>query len=248
MNILFELEITHTGTQKTIFFGVPETAHELEQMFRLRYDVYSARGYIRPEQFSDRQEKDSYDEAGKCDYVVASLDEKIIGAVRLIYDEELPTEKECFSFSEPAAMREIPRNQRAELGRLIVVPPSDEYLPRNIIMLCLIKVLVDIGITKNILGGYAFIKKSLEMKLETLRMPIHRIHPYQQVYPAGGMLSGYFSQKQNPAIPMYFLTEEFRAYTDRLMNKRLMFKRIGATRLALRRNIYNVFLRFLHII
>lgn len=248
MKTIYELQLKVNNEDKIINFGIPDNPDEIEKMHRLRFDSYSYRGYIDPKLFPDGIEKDEHDKDGKCIYFIAKLNDKILGTVRLIKDYYLPTEKECFKFNEPEEMKKIPREQRAELGRLVIIPPDKNvYLPRNLIMLFLINTLVSWGMENRILGGYAFIKEKLRIKLEKLKMPIHLIKNYTQIYPKDGILYGYFSQENDKVIPIFYLTEEFKNYIDKIVNKSLMFKKERG-KFILRENLYNKFLKFLKII
>lgn len=247
MKTIYELQLKVNNEDKIINFGIPDNPDEIEKMHRLRFNSYSYRGYIDPKLFPDGIEKDEYDKNEKCIHFIAKLNDKILGTVRLIKDEYLPTEKECFKFGEPEEMKKIPRNQRAELGRLVIIPPDKDrniYLPRNLIMLFLINTLVTWGIENNILAGYAFIKEKLKIKLNKLKAPIHLIKDYTQIYPEDGIIYGYFSQEDDKAIPIYFITQEFKDFIDK---KSYMFKKEGH-KFILRENLYNKFLRLLKII
>ncbi len=249
MKVIKELQLKVGGEDKVIFFGMPDSKEEIGEMHQLRYKVYSSRNYIDRKLFLDGFEKDEYDEKQKCAYFIAKIDGKIIGTVRLIQDDFLPTEKECFQFEEPDQIKQIPRSQRAELGRLIVVPYGNNvYLPRNLVTMFLINSLLLYGLENKILGGYAFIKNNLRIKLEKLKMPIHLISGFVQVYPRDGMLAGYFGDSANKVVPMYFIVEEFEKYTDKIIENSLMFKKAGGRRYILRDNLYNKFLKLLKII
>jgi len=249
MKVIKELQLKVEGKNKVIYFGIPDNDSEMTEMYKLRYNVYASRGYIDVKKFPEKIERDEYDNEGKCDYFIAKIDERIIGTVRLIRDYFLPTEKECFNFSEPKNLKEIPREKRAELGRLIVVPYGDKlYLPRNLVTLFLLSCLLEFCLENDVLGGYAFIKDKLKNKLEKLKMPIHLISDFTQKYPQNGLLAGYFSDKSNPVVPMYFIVTEFKKYIDKTVNNSLMFKILTPSEYLLRENLYNKFLKFLKII
>ena len=116
-----------------VSFGTPQTEEELNKMYRLRYYVYSKRGYINKEEYPEKVEKDEYDN-GNAIYVVAQINDRILGTVRLIVDKFLPTEKDCFDFMEPEKLKPIKRTERAELGRLIVERLADDkFFPRHVV-------------------------------------------------------------------------------------------------------------------
>lgn len=249
MKVMYELSVKDNKQNKTIYFGVPDSDQELQDMYQLRYAVYSSRGYIDSSLFPAQQEKDEYDLSGKCSYFIAKVDNQIIGTVRLIKDRFLPTEKECFSFEEPLDIKKIPREDRAEIGRLIVSRNNNnKYLPRNIVMLFLIKCLTDFGISHKIDGGYAFIKEKLDSKLKKLKIPVHEIKNYKQIYQQGGILYNYFCQEDDKVIPIYFITKEIGKYIDEVLDNSHMFKKIEDRKYVLRGTLYNGFLKMLGII
>lgn len=192
------------GKLKAVEFGQPDLPEEMEAMFRFRHDEYLKRGYISPGFYPDGRDFDELDAAGKCAYFFARVDGRIIGTVRLIMDEYLPTEKECFKFVEPPAIQKIPRSQRAELGRLIAAKYSPTvFLPRHLVMLGMFLNVYDYCRKKRIRGGYSFIKDSLKKKLEKLWLPVGIIRDNRQIY-QGEVLKNYFSDPQNPVWPIYY--------------------------------------------
>ena len=154
MKLKRELQVVVGGKTKIIRFGEADTKEDLDKIFKLRYDSYSSKGYIDPTRFPNGLETDDYDTRKDCRYFLAELDGKAISTVRLIFDEILPTEK-YFTFSEPQEIKKIPRKNRSELGRLIVIPPDREkgiFLPRNLVMLFMFDMVIDFGINNGILG------------------------------------------------------------------------------------------------
>ena len=247
MKILNELSLKFRRNDKTIFFGLADEDDELNQMFKLRYEVYNNLKYLNPE-LNLTSDKDFYDAENKCHYFIAKIDGKIIGTARLIQDDFLPAEKTCFKFPEPFEIKKIPRSQRAEIGRLIVVfLDKGSYLPRNLVTLFLIKSLLDFSGSQNILGGYSFITSNLYNKLSKLRVPFYLIEKYVQIYPREGILYPYFNQKSNPIIPIYFLCKDISQYIDGIINREKMFIKISEKKFILRVNIYNKFLKILGI-
>ncbi len=250
MDIHRSLKICSKNICKTILFGETTTDAELQDIYRLRYSVYSRRGYIDNDKYKDGIEKDEYDEKGLCRYFIAKIDGVLIGAIRIIINDPLPTEQ-SFSFDEPTELKIVPRSQRAELGRFIIIPPdkgNGVYLPRGLVMLFLLDTLSSYGLKNNLLGGYAFVKKSLEHKMRRLRLPFGEIATYNQIYPKDGVLSKYFTQKNDPVIPIYFLTKDFSDYSEKRIRSSFMFKKTGDNDYVLRHNLYTIFLKLLKII
>ena len=251
MEVVTRLNVGKRFGSKTILFGYPTTQTEFDEMFRLRYDVYSRRGYIEPSRFPDKQEKDEFDKDNRTRYFIAQIEGgRIIGTVRLIIKDQLPTE-EYFLFKEPAKISEVPRSKRGELGRFIIIPPDKakgEYLPRNLVMLFITDLLADYGIAHDIAGGYVFIKSSLNEKFKKLRAPFHVVTPYKQHYPENGVLLPYFTQPDDPVMPAYFLTKECKKFANRLLRASLMFKIERTGDFMLKSNLYTSFLRMIHVI
>jgi len=243
MKILKEIQVKLNNVNKVICFGMPTTPDELEEMFRLRYEEYLREGYIEKELFPSMKEQDQYDKENKCSYFIAVIDNKIIGTARLIRDYYLPTEKECFSFSEPEIIKAIPREKRAEIGRLIFKKYNiiSEFLPRHLIMLGIIEGITDFAFKENLIGGYSFIKKSLEVKFKKLGFPFHYIKPFTQIY-SQEHLKGYFNDKKDPAIPIYYLRDEVKKYLDGIFNNRKILKKLRGREFVL---LSNNILKFL---
>lgn len=245
MNVLYELKI---DSKKLVRFGIPTTPQELDAMFRLRFDVYSQKKYFNEAVAVAPLDKDEYDLENKCQYIIATMNEKIVGTVRIIKDNFLPIEKDCFSFQQPSEMERIPRSQRVELGRLVVVPyASNDYFPRNIIMLFLLQSALKISIENNILGGYAFVTKKLLDKLIKLKFPFFRIEGYKTIYSKNGLLTPYFYDHE-PIIPIYFTIFSVQEYLNRIVNGGTLFVKESNTTFMLKSNPYIAFLRLLNII
>lgn len=137
MRILKEIQLKLNNKDKIIFFGIPDNQQEMDEMHKLRYKVYSERNYIDKNCFKDEKEKDEYDE-NKSYHFIAKIDDRIIGTARLITDHYLPTEKDCFKFNEPKKLKKVPRENRAEISRLIVDKYDNDkniYIFR-VILLC----------------------------------------------------------------------------------------------------------------
>ncbi|MFA5048192.1 MAG: hypothetical protein WC516_04185 [Patescibacteria group bacterium] len=202
------------GSIKKIEFGQPTGAAELSSMYKFRHDSYLRHGYISAGYFHDGLDRDVYDSTGRCVYFVAKVDKKIIGSVRLIVSDPLPTEKDCFDFVEPATIEAMPRDQRAEVSRLIVEKlDSDVYFPRHLVMLGLISCLVDYAESHELLGGYGFIKDKLKNKLAKIKIPIGIITQFQQKY-SKGLLHDYFNDPQDPVWPIYYSSRLLRDYLN----------------------------------
>lgn len=234
------------GTQQCITIGHPDSKDEYDAMFSLRFRVYSAKGYIDPQRFPEGIEQDEYDDKRSV-YFIAKFHEEIVGTVRLIRSEFLPTEQDCFHFEEPAALRSISRLQRGEISRLIVVPYKDTlYFPRNILMLLLFNALMFFGNENVLLGGYSFATSSLVEKLKKLKFPFHPIERFETVWNKGHVLRKYF--EKNKIIPFYFLTSEVQDYIQQKLLKTRVLHTQGEHSFVLSDTLYTRFLKHLDII
>lgn len=224
MRILKEIHLKTKSDGNIIYFGTADNEQELQEIFKQRYEVYSKMGYISKDLFPDGIEKDEYDERKKCDYFVAEFNNQIIGSARLIKDYYLPTEKDCFKFKEPPRIKEIPRDKRGEISRLIVTRPQNESLPPYLIILGIFDSILKVAFEQDKRGGYSFIKESLRKKLEKIRIPFHIIKPYIQIYSKKHLFS-YFNNSVDTVTPIYYLRDEAREYLDRIFYNKRIFKK-----------------------
>lgn len=251
MNVIETLYVPDgKGNERAIEVGIPENGAELEDAFRLRFLVYSSRGYIDGTKYREELEHDHIDGDPGTIHIIARTGGRTIGYVRLIRSTPLPTER-YFTFKEPEEMTRITTSERAELGRLIIIPPDAEggdYLPRGVLLLLLIRVLLRLAEKNGLRGGYAFIKHSLRVKLARLRLPFREIVPFAMRIPEDDPLYGYFTSPTDPVIPIFFTVEQFAAAHERLFRNLGLFESRGVNTLALKNNLYTRFLRKLRII
>jgi len=206
------------GSKREVSIGIPDSDKEKNGMFRFRYESYLRHGYISSDTFRDGLDRDKYDLENKCIYFIAKVDNRIIGTVRLIVDDPLPTEKDCFSFLEPREMKKVDRSKRAELSRLIVEDYLPEkHFPRHFIMLGLLFCVTEYSKKHGLQAGYGFIKDKLKKKLERIRIPIHFIKKFKQIYNSE-VLHGYFNDKSNPVWPIFYFADEVFIYLSIIMN------------------------------
>lgn len=98
----------------------PEVSAQLREIFKLRYEIYCLEfHYLAPEAFKNGLETDEYD-ACSTHFSAFSLDNTLIGSVRLVQpepDQIYPFEQHCSVFK-----RELmpPRAQAGEVSRLVV--------------------------------------------------------------------------------------------------------------------------------
>lgn len=67
---------------------IARALNELEEIYKLRYQIYSQVGYIKKEDYPDEKETDKWDKFSEHFYVWSANEKKIVGAIRLIFDSE----------------------------------------------------------------------------------------------------------------------------------------------------------------
>lgn len=199
-----------------LLVGIPTKSSEKERMFEIRRTEYLKRGYTSPH-YLGGSDIDKFDNNG-CEYFIVKHGDEIIGTVRLIREKFLPTETECFSFVESQDIKKVPRDQRAEISRLIV-SCADKNIPMHTIMIVLLNGITKFGGVSDIGGGYAFIKKSLHRIFQKQQLPIHAITPYKLIY-SEKLLRGYFENQIDKAVPIYFLRSEIEQFFENFFWKR----------------------------
>ena len=70
---------------------------------------------------------DKHDKNGKSTYFIASINNEVVGAARVIRENITPMEAEYFDFERPKVLNELPREKIVEIGRIISRPHSLEY-------------------------------------------------------------------------------------------------------------------------
>lgn len=244
MKISKKIEVKLTNKEKkVIVFGQPETDEEFKQMFKLRNDVYVKKGYIDADYYSDGLDYDEYDKSGKCVYFIAKIDDKLIGAVRLIQDDILPIKKYCFDFQTPQKIERIYNKKLAEVSRLIIIPyDKNIYLPRHIIFWGLLDCVIKYFIDQKIEGGYAFIKAKVNKKFNKINLPLYPIKKYNQKYNQK-LLRKYFNDSNDPVIPSYYLTDNMHEYCEFIFSN--FFTELSHNQYALKTNRFKQNINYL---
>ena len=100
---------------------------ELEEIYKLRYQIYSQVGYIKKEDYPDGKETDKWDKFSEHFYVYSKSEKKTVGAMRFVPDSEkgFPIE-ELYDIS---FLRKKYKNV-VEVSRRITLPnrPKANYL------------------------------------------------------------------------------------------------------------------------
>ncbi len=250
MKVYRSLKLGFFHKRLTILFGECDSLKEKEEVFNLRFRVYSQKKYINPDNYKNMLEVDEYDEDSSTRYfmvrIIGNGFDKIIGCARLIFSDILPTEKD-FSFTTPNDLISIPKNKMFEIGRFIIIPPDRKksfFLPRGLVRLLLFDSIAQFAIENSYLAGYAFIKKSLDNKLSKTKIPISYIKEYKQTYPRDGVLFNYFNQPDDPVIPVYFFVDKLYSFTHDILNNKFLFKKYDDNTFFFRYNLIVIFLNF----
>ncbi len=97
-------------------FRLANSFFDLEQVFRLRYQVVVEKGWAKPENFPEDTERDAYDE--RAVHILALDDGNLVGTSRLVFPQpgsRLPTEAAFGLVFEP-------KEGLADIGRVCVAP------------------------------------------------------------------------------------------------------------------------------
>lgn len=97
-------------------FRRARTDEERRAAFRLRHEVYSQEGFIRPEEFPSGEFQDAFDTVS-VQILVSDPAGALVGTTRLVLPSELGFPTECFFDFEPP---DVPREQLGEYGRLAI--------------------------------------------------------------------------------------------------------------------------------
>lgn len=205
-----------------VFFGMPENNDEISEMSNLRYEVYKSKGYLSEH---DKNDLDEYDNMAT--YFIAKWRGVVIGSLRLIKNNPLPTVKDCFNFNEPIVISQLNPESLREISRLVVSKKNvRKDVPRHIVMLGLFQAVIKYCLENNISGGYGFIKNKLKNKFDKINFPINYIDEFEQKYTSDGVLDKYFSDPNDSVWPIYYLTSEVKEYLDKVFNNKLFFRKI----------------------
>lgn len=216
---------------------------DLNEIFKIRARVYSKRGYFKEKKELDQ---DEYDQDKNTVYFCAKYKDKVIGALRIIKRDILPTEQ-YFEFIEPEEISRFQRDERCEISRLVVERQEESFIPRNLIMLFMLFRLIKYADKHGLKCGYSFIKESLFDKLSKIHFPFHSIEKYSQRYPDDGVLYNYFNDPADRVSPIFFFTRESFEFIERLL-KRKIFTHTEEGTYFLENNLYTKFLKSLKII
>lgn len=219
-----EIVLPKKFQNKKIVFGIPDNKKELDKMFNIRTQVYiHEKKYIT----GKNVDIDIHDINKTCTYLIAMVEDKVVGTIRIIEEEILPIQKDYFYFETPKELRNFKNNQIVEIGRIISRPYKvlGYFLPRGLIMLGLFFAGTLYGKANNKMAGYGAIKLYAYKKFKKLHIPIKLIKNYTLKYNPQNSLDplNNFFKKDDPVIPVYFLVEDLIEYFDFMFNKSGLF-------------------------
>ena len=140
MKINYTLQIKN----RTITFGILDTEAERIASYKQRCSVYSKYGYITKDMCHNDLDKDEYDDES---IHIGAYDDtgRLLASIRLINTETLPIQK-SYTFTSESNYHVLPHDSDIEFSRLVVerVRGEDDYIPRNVLMIFMGKILLTI--------------------------------------------------------------------------------------------------------
>lgn len=184
-----------------VSFGVPTTNDEFQAMYALRYKVYHEElgyGQVGP----NETDKDQFDRQGEALYLIATIEGVIVGCLRIVTTQVLPTER-FYEFHKP-----FPKTQKGDWGRLISRPHwfGFEDLPRGVISTGLLLASLALSEEKGIIHGYGTMKKRAYKKIHSRGFPVKVLTPKRLIGMKGingDPLQNFFSPT-DPVVPLTF--------------------------------------------
>jgi len=246
MITLNELDLGSKKYTSNIFFGLAETKEEIEQVYNLRYSVYSKKEYIFSEKYPNKKETDEYDLNNQSIYFIARYNNEIFACIRLIRSNPLPTQV-IYTFNEPLELINTPTQYKVELGRFIITKPNNLnlFFPRGIVLIFLFLTIMQYCKQNHYVGGYAFIKQSLEKKMSKLKIPFYKIIYHTKNINRQDVLYKYFTQKEDPVMPVFFLETQFSKYINKIIGNNFIILRKRDGLYKLRYIVYNILMKLL---
>ena len=219
MEILSTIEVG----EHVIDFGVATTEEERDEIMRQRFRIYKTEGYYKAgiEKDEDEYDRDATFFMGRL-HDKASGKSLIVGSVRLISGKETPgflfSAQKAHEFELPAAVKEIPIIERAELGRLVAERPQGIFMGRLSISLGLLHAAIEYSYRKNLRCGVSTIKHRLLGALEAADIHFHEIPFTRIIYPPDGIIADYYYTHSDPSVPVYYLRDEVAPAVKRAVN------------------------------
>lgn len=223
MELIKKIVLDHRGERVELLAGIPAQGRQLAGARDLIRREYVRRGYIPADLASF---EDEYDDIST--YFVTYVNQELLAAARVIDSPMLPTENIYYQLDEPEPIKRCSRERLREVSRLTALKrPGENPLPRHLTSTTMISTLIDYGFAKGLCGGISTIKLDFLRLFEQLKLFVfHEIPGAQLIYPRDEVLSGFFYDSVNPAVPIYYLHDESKAIFDGLFHN---MARIGRT-------------------
>ena len=239
MKKMMHIEIGKGLNKYTINFGMPDSKDELQKMYKLRYEAYSAKGHILPN--SGNIDIDNYDKEKKCYYFIAVVDDVIVGSTRIILGNKLPTLDEYFNLDLPKEIKKIPREKIVEIGRLVSFHKGLKIkLPRHIVLMSLFYIMIKFSKRKNLLVAVGTLKDYVKMKLARINFPMYSIKSNGLEYNPKEMndpLINFFNEETGRVWPIYIFIAEAESYLNSIYQNKKIFKRIDNNHIILKSSV-----------
>jgi N-acyl-L-homoserine lactone synthetase len=197
MKILFTLQ----DKKRIIHFGIPLSNQEYKDMFQLRYRVYYEEMRY-GETGLNITDKDQFDMDGEVLYLIAKIEEIVVGCLRIVTNSQLPIER-FYRFKKA-----FPTSNKGDWGRLISRPHWFGYtdLSRGLISTGLLLTSILLSDQKNIKYGYGVMKQRAFKKIKSRGFPVQVMHPTETIGIAGidqDPLQNFFSI-DDTVVPLSF--------------------------------------------
>ncbi len=248
INMVQKRKLTIPPTKKgikdtTIVFKILTNSADIIGMHKQRYRIYAKYGYLDLAQYNSEYDSDTFDKDNQSTYIGAFVDGYLLASIRVVLSDPLPIEK-FFKFAKPD---KIKNKNSIELSRLVIErTKAHKNIPRNIVMLFLADMTLDVARELNAQVGYAYLKEKLINKMRLLRMPVTSIDDFTCVYPKSSPMAPYFhDQKDDMPVPSFFMIDEIDEYLDSVLRNKKMFNIIDEKQqeYELKNSLYNKFLK-----
>lgn len=190
----------------TISFGLPSTYEEYQQMMELRHQVYYEE--LNYSLQNKKTDKDYFDEKGVAHYVIAKIEDTVVGTVRVIIDQAPPMVK-FYTIKDRNIVSRLHKEPVADIGRLISRAYQRGFtdVPRGIVSFGLLLALTEVIEQKGIKLGCGSIKPYVYKKLKHMGIPIMKINKHKYALnPNHGIpgenMGNFFQNKSQAPYPI----------------------------------------------
>lgn len=212
-----QMIITDKGTEHLFRIGQPENDEEKIKMYEYRYSIYLKYKLI--ENNPTKCDIDNYDQNSF--YVVACYDDQIIGSLRLICGDTIPTLDCYYQLQLPSILSQTDRKSICEMGRIISTPHfCTNQISSHFVLLSMFYYTTSFGRDKRIDISIGSMKARIVKSLYKLKVPIQTIQKSELIYdPAKehDPLTLFFDEHKTGKIcPVYIIRQEYEQYFAQL--------------------------------